>query len=316
MVPSRKVIAFILAALMMLLLAIPSFASSSTEETDLQGVEAAGQTEQSEQTEPPEEAQEPEGVKEEEPQNEDAVEQVEQTDKAEEPGTGEGSDPADAETVEEKEQAEPAKKPALRAASGLPENNTKVSYTSAGSHPVKFTVKTGGYTFKGTCATLGVDNAKSGKATVKRIGRNSKISKLVYYYGYKKGWWQGANSTKKATTVLGFSDSNCKENAKQCIEALIQRDNMGWDAFWAARKVGGYRMYSTDSFMRAINNLYKNTDVSKITIPDDVVFEMFHGATSSTKLQDFYVWRYREIPTSPNGYVAVEKVSGDVSITE
>ena len=68
--------------------------------------------------------------------------------------------------------------------------------------------------------------------------------------------------------------------------------------------------------MREINDLYKNTDISKISIPDDVVFEMFHGVTSSSKVQDFYVWRYKEIPTSTNGFVAVEKVSGNVSITE
>lgn len=200
-------------------------------------------------------------------------------------------------------------------ASGLPENDTKVRYTSSGSHPVKFKVETGGYTFRGTCATLGVNNSGSGKATVKRISNKSRIARLVYYYGYKKGWWQGANSGKKATKVLGFSDSRCTENAKQCIEALIQRDNMGWADFWAARKNGRYRMYSTDSFMKAINDLYRNTDVSKITIPGDVEFEMFHGVTSSSKVQDFYVWRYKEAPVSENGFVAVEKESGNVSIT-
>ena len=312
MVPNRKSVACML-ALIMLLLTIPAFASSETGTVDLQGSETTEQTEQTEQT--AEEAG-TEEVKEDDLQNEDAVEQPEQTEQTEDPGTGEHSDAQSTEAVEKEKQAKQAKVPALKAESGLPANNTKVSYTSAGSHPVKFTVKTGGHTFKGTCATLGVDNAKSGKATVKRISNDSKIAKLVYYYGYEKGWWRGTNATKKATKVLNFTDSNCTENAKQCIEALIQRDNMGWDSFWAARKVNGYRMYSTDSFMRAINNLYKNTDASKITIPDDVVFEMFHGTTSSSKVQDFYVWRYRKITTTTNGFVVVEKVSDDVSITD
>ena len=225
--------------------------------------------------------------------------------------------------AEDRPEAEPAagikaaplkvKAAAPKAASVMPENNDKVKYTSAGSHPVKFTVKHDGYTFKGTCATLGVENAKSGTATVKRISNNSRIARLVYYYGYKKGWWVGKNSDKKATTVLDFTDKDCTENAKQCIEALIQRSNMGWSDFWDARKNGKYRMYSTDSFMREINSLY-NKDISDITIPDDVEFEIFHGETSS-KNQDFYVWRYKKIPDRPEGYVAVEKLSADESIT-
>ena len=307
----RKRMICMLAAVLIFLLAIPSFAANANEGTDQQGGETAEQTE-------PAEAPEESGEIEEEkpPETGTKAELTEQTEEpaelpAEEEEKAEAA-PAGLTAAPEKASA-PA--PALKAASALPDNNSKVSYTSAGSHPVKFSVKTGGYTFKGTCATLGIDNASSGKATVKRISNNSRIAKLVYYYGYKKGWWQGKNSSKKATAVMGFSDSRCTENAKQCIEALIQRDNMGWDAFWAARKVGKYRMYSTDSFMKEISSLYKNTDVSKITIPDDVVFEMFHGVTSSSRQQDFYVWRYKEVPTTTNGFAAVEKVSADVSIT-
>ena len=304
-----------LAAVLIFLLAIPSFAANGSGEPYQQNGETIEQPEQ-EQEETAEETGETE---EEDLQSTEEEEQIEQPEQTEDPAEL----PAEA---EEKAEAAPAgltaapekasaPAPALKAASALPDNNSKVSYTSAGSHPVKFSVKTAGYTFKGTCATLGIDNASSGKATVKRISNNSRIAKLVYYYGYKKGWWQGKNSSKKATAVMGFSDSRCTENAKQCIEALIQRDNMGWDAFWAARKVGKYRMYSTDSFMKEISSLYKNTDVSKITIPDDVVFEMFHGVTSSSRQQDFYVWRYKEVPTTTNGFAAVEKVSADVSIT-
>ena len=294
MLKNRRRIICIFAAVLIFLLAIPSFAANGAGETEQQNGETAGQTEQAaEQSVQSEQTEEPAELPAEKDMKEEAA--------------------TEAMTVSPEKASAP--EPALKAASGLPENNSKVSYTSAGSHPVKFSVKTGGYTFKGTCATLGIDNASSGKATVKRISNNSKIAKLVYYYGYKKGWWQGKNSGKKATTVMDFSDSKCTENAKQCIEALIQRDNMGWDAFWAARKVGKYRMYSTDSFMKEINKIYKNTDVSKITIPDDAVFEMFHGVTSSSKTQDFYVWRYKEIPTTTNGFVAVEKVSADVSIT-
>ena len=312
MVTNRKRAVCIIAALMIMLLGIPSFASSGnddTEKRDPDTVETTQQEVQEErQTENESETEEQQSIESDgqaeqttEPANEDIKEDT----------SSEGMTP-----VEGTPKMKAA--PLLKAASGLPANNTKVSYTSAGSHPVKFTVQTGGYTFKGTCATLGVDNAKSGKATVKVISNNSRIAKLVYYYGYQKGWWQGANSTKKATKVMGFSDSGCTETAKQCIEALVQRDNMGWDAFWDARKVGKYRMYSTDKFMKEINKLYKNTDVSKITIPNNVVFEMFHGTTSSSKVQDFYVWRYSEIPpvTVTNGFVAVEKVSGNVSITE
>lgn len=306
----KKLLVCILASVLMLLLSIPSFAMNSSNAPDIQDPEEPGQTVQSkaeelndqevQTSEPEEQAEEASGDEDVPPEADAAGIVREETPAEEKPETDEGAPEAPAE-----------KAPVLKA---LPANNTKVSYTSAGSHPVKFTVKSGGYTFKGTCATLGVDNASSGKATVKRISNNSKIAKLVYYYGYKKGWWQGSNSTKKATAVLGFTDKNCTENAKQCIEALIQRDNMGWTAFWNARKVGKYRMYSTDSFMREINELYKK-DVSKIKIPDDVVFEMFHGETSSSKQQDFYAWRYKEIPVTPNGFAAVEKVSADVSIT-
>lgn len=346
MVPNRKIMVCILTAVMLIIMAIPSFASSRIEVNDQQKAEAveqtgqserSGQTEQTEQMEEaeeplqPDQAEIPAGTEPVDKQPAEADEQTEQTEQAGEPEQTEkpveeseekedGKIPDDETQEENNEEAavstpKSAAAAPVKAVSGLPENNAKVSYTSAGSHPVKFTVTTGGYIFRGTCATLGVDNAKSGTATVKRISKSSRIAKLVYYYGYKKGWWYGENSTKKATTVIGFTDKNCTENAKQCIEALIQRDRMGWDAFWKARKVGKYRMYSTDSFMRAINNLYNNTDVSKITIPDDVIFEMFHGVTSSSKVQDFYVWRYREIPVVPNGYVAVDKVSRNVSIT-
>lgn len=307
----KKLLVCALAAAIMLLLSLPAFALSGSSAEEAAGTEPAEQTEQTQQagtdgqTEA-EKTEEPADLTEEAAGGESAPSGKEKTESENEETAG---------AAPEKDAGAPetpaAKAPMLKA---LPANNTKVSYTSAGSHPVKFTVKSGGYTFKGTCATLGVDNASSGKATVKRISNTSKIAKLVYYYGYRKGWWTGSNSTKKATTVLGFTDKNCTENAKQCIEALIQRDNMGWTAFWNARKVGKYRMYSTDSFMREINELYKK-DVSKITIPDDVVFEMFHGVTSSSKQQDFYVWRYKEIPTTPNGFCAVEKVSADVSIT-
>ena len=310
MLTNRKAVICVLAAVLMILLAIPVFASGGTEDADTQDGETVEQAEQTEEITDAEDNESTEPSEGDETEDGDGDAKEDET-PAEETGeetddTGDTGDSTPAETREA-----PAK-----AASGLPANNTKVNYTSAGSHPVKFTVKAEGHKFKGTCATLGVDNASSGKATVKRISNNSRIAKLVYYYGYKKGWWQGKNSSKKATTVMDFSDSNCTENAKQCIEALIQRDNMGWSDFWAARKVNGYRMYSTDSFMREINDLYKNTDISKISIPDDVVFEMFHGVTSSSKVQDFYVWRYKEIPTSTNGFVAVEKVSGNVSITE
>ena len=308
----KKLLVCILASALMLLLSIPSFALNGSSEPDSKSPETQEQAAQSgAESQSVQEAQTSEG---EEPAEEADADEVLPAETVTDDGANEEEHPA---ATPEKDAGAPeapaAKAPVLKA---LPANNTKVSYTSAGSHPVKFTVKSGGYTFKGTCATLGVDNASSGKATVKRISNSSRIAKLVYYYGYKKGWWIGSNSTKKATTVLGFTDKNCKENAKQCIEALIQRDNMGWTAFWNARKVGKYRMYSTDSFMRAINDLYKK-DVSKITIPDDVVFEMFHGETSSSKQQDFYVWRYKEIPATPapNGFAAVEKVSADVSIT-
>lgn len=304
-----RILISMLAAVLLFLLAIPSFAMNVTDGQENRNSTSTDQTEQEEvdvQAEAPENAADVADSKDESAE-EPAAEEIAAEDKdheeepaAEDPGSG---------TLTPERPA--LKAPVLKA---LPANNTKVSYTSAGSHPVKFTVKSGGYTFKGTCATLGVDNASSGKATVKRISNSSKIAKLVYYYGYKKGWWKGSNSTKKATTVMGFTDKNCTENAKQCIEALIQRDNMGWTAFWNARKSGKYRMYSTDSFVKEINELYKK-DVSKITIPDDVIFEMFHGETSSSKQQDFYVWRYKENPVKPNGFVAVEKVSADVSIT-
>lgn len=310
MVANRKRIICIIAALLILLLWIPSFASSGNEDAEQQDPGTVETTEQEvKEEEPPEVGNEAEVQ-----QNTEADGQTEPADEEEKEDTE--PEPADPAYVEEAPRMKAA--PLLKAASGLPANNTKVSYTSAGSHPVKFTVQNGGDTFKGTCATLGVDNAKSGKATVKVISSNSRIAKLVYYYGYEKGWWKGDNSTKKATKVMGFSDSACTETAKQCIEALVQRDNMGWDDFWAARKVGKYRMYSTDKFMKEINKLYKNTDVSKITIPSNVVFEMFHGTTSSSKVQDFYAWRYSEIPpvTVTNGFVAVEKVSGNVTITE
>ncbi|MBQ6500598.1 MAG: hypothetical protein IJI87_04305 [Mogibacterium sp.] len=314
MVTNRKRAVCIIAVLMILLLGIPSFASSGIEDAEKQDPETIETTQQEVQ-------EELKAENESETEDPQSIEDDSQAEKTTEPADVEAKEDTEPEyedpaPVEQTPKMKAA--PLLKAASGLPANNTKVSYTSAGSHPVKFTVQTGGNTFKGTCATLGVDNAKSGKATVKVISNNSKIAKLVYYYGYQKGWWQGANSTKKATTVIGFTDKNCTENAKQCIEALIQVDNMGWKAFWAARKVGNYRMYSTDEFMKQINKLYVHTDVSKITIPDNVVFEMFHGETSSSKVQDFYVWRYSEIPpvTVTNGFVAVEKVSGDVSITE
>ena len=303
---NKKSIICILAAVMLLSVAIPSFASSGSEDAEVQNTETA--TETVEQTDQAEEAEETVQAGEEDQTGSGTIESAEGSEQLQE------TKPEEAPAVTESQKKAEAQ--AVNGDSGLPENNTKISYTSAGSHPVKFTVKSGDYTFRGTCATLGAENAKSGKATVKRVGNNTRIAKLVYYYGYKKGWWQGTNSSKKATAVLGFTDKNCTENAKQCIEALIQRDNMGWSAFWAARKNGKYRMYSTDSFVKEINDLYKNTDVSKITIPDDVIFEMFHGVTSSSKVQDFYVWRYKRNITIPNGFVAVEKVSGDVSITK
>lgn len=331
MISDRKRLVCILTAVMVFLLAIPAFASSDGASADPGTAGAAVQAEQPGQAEQAGQGGSPEKSEQEDMQKQtegsaEAGEAIrngdegaadsERTEQAED---GVEGDPEEAKAEKPEADVPVVKKPMAAAAkesTALPENNTKVSYTSAGSHPVKFTVKTGGYTFKGTCATLGVDNAKSGKATVKRISNNSKIAKLVYYYGYKKGWWQGKNSSKKATTVMGFTDKNCTENAKQCIEALIQRDNMGWDKFWAARKVGKYRMYSTDSFMKEINDVYKNTDVSKISIPDDVIFEMFHGETSSSGQQDFYVWRYKTKPLTHNGFVAVEKVSGDVSIID
>ena len=150
MLKNGKKIICMLAAVLIFLLAIPSFAANGSGEPDQQNGETIEQPEQ-EQEETAEETGETE-------QTDDPAElPAEAEEKAE-------AAPAGLTAAPEKASA-PA--PALKAASALPDNNSKVSYTSAGSHPVKFSVKTGGYTFKGTCATLGIDNASSGKAAIR-----------------------------------------------------------------------------------------------------------------------------------------------------
>ena len=181
----------------------------------------------------------------------------------------------------------------------LPPHGTQVSYTSAGSKPVRFTVTYDGDTYKGACATQGIPEKESGKATVEAIDPNSKIGKMIYYYGYVCQFWSGANKDTDAYQWLGISETAGNGwKARMIIEALLQRHNMGWDAYWDSRISGGYRMMS-DDWANAINAAYNNFDPNAVTI--EGTFEIFHGVTDAGH-QDFYVWKY-----TTTGYAALRK---------
>ena len=198
-----------------------------------------------------------------------------------------------------------------------PPDGTVCSYTSSGK-PLVFKITYGGKTYKGGCANIGVTNKASGKATMDSYAVNStaKIVKMIYYYGYKKKWYTD-NAGKKATTVLGFTDSSCKETAKHCITALLQRHKSGSDAkFLAKYKVNGYRMYTSEKFMKEICKLYNKFDASSVKYASNHKFEMSYGKTESG-YQNFYVWRLTTTTTTTKyGYLKLIKSTSRPEITD
>ncbi|MBR3200104.1 MAG: hypothetical protein IKG17_02040 [Mogibacterium sp.] len=291
----------ILAAAMIVLLAMPSFASN---EADVP--EAAGE-EENVMTEEVQEENENEGSI-----IPDITEESIEDAGNEEDGAGGADKKDEEEEPEEAEEAQFVNKAPMMLRAG---NGEKISYTAkrvgsnAGETSV-FKVTSGGTTYTGACSEQGVGMKTSGKASITRIGNNTKIAKVIYYYTIALGdnnWWTSDRKTDKVGKILGMAHADDTDVTKRrMVECFCQIYNMGstdWYNTVTSSSGGGWSKTTADK----VRDYYRDIDTSNITVPAG--FEIWK-ADSDGGAQSFIMWAY-----NPEGYVSMKKVSGNTNIT-
>lgn len=299
----KRAAAFMLAALMTLLIVFPSFAENDTVTEEPQGADSSIITEEV-NTEDDEYTEET-----------DAGDVQEET--GEDPEDEAAGDEDSASVVEDTEESEPEEAPLrsekpvlLKAAAGQ-----RVSYTgkrvgsNAGETTV-FTVSTGGTTYTGACAEQGVAMRSSGHATITRISNGSKIAKVIYHYAIALGdqnWWTSSHKTDKVGKIIGMANAGDTDVTKRrMIEVFCQIHYMGssdWYNTVTSSSGGGW---STNT-ARKVRDYYSNINISNITVPEG--FEIWL-AKSENKAQSFVMWAY-----NPVGYVTMKKTSANAAIS-
>lgn len=297
-----RTVACILAAMMLFIFSFPSFAADEND---------AKETSAAEDAIPIEEIQ---GETEENAEGTDTQNVQEET--AEGAGEGNDEERADAGNAgivreePEKTTGKPERAVVLKVGNG--EN---VSYTAkrvgsnAGETSV-FSVISGGTTYTGACAEQGVSMKTSGKAAITRIDNNEKIAKVIYYYAIalgSKNWWSGSDASDKVGRILGMShDSDTDVTKRRMVECFCQIYNMGsskWYSTVTSSSGGGWSTNTADK----VRDYYRSIDTDSISIPAG--FEIWYAKTEGSA-QSFIMWAY-----NPEGYVTMNKVSGNTVIT-
>jgi len=145
----------------------------------------------------------------------------------------------------------------------------------------------------------------SGTATVTKLSNNSKMAKIIYYYGYvyEGGWWEGSHRYDNVKSFLGMQNDTVVVK-KYLIESFAQMGNQG---------VSNWKRISYDipevlnEYVDKAAALYEDFDASSVSVPSG--FEIYK-CSESGGAQDFVIWR-----NNPYGKVRLAKASANPSIT-
>jgi hypothetical protein len=307
---NKKAKVCILTAILVILLAMPAFATNETDEKAVTGEEDSAVTEEFKETD--------EQADDAAPAND--IEEIKEDAGAEEDSEENGAEAVNEEEPEEKTAEEepvpvetpPAKRePVMLKASSS--DNVSYSAKRVGSNAGEtsvFSVTSGGKTYTGACAEQGVTMKSSGQATITKIDNSTKIAKVIYYYAIALGsdnWWTGDHKTDKVGKILGMDHADDTDVTKRrMVECFCQIYNMGssdWYKTVTSSSGGGWSTGTADK----VRDYYKNIDTSSISVPAG--FEIWY-AKSGSGAQSFIMWAYM-----PEGYVTMTKVSGNTNIT-
>lgn len=330
----RQAAMLILIALIMMVLAIPSFADNETVETgnaDKEAVLSTGSGEaevsgdEEKQMSDDAEKADTETVQAEEAEKGAVTEEeADKTGAADEESAAEeikteDEEGAKAEVKEPAVTITPAPKVTVKKeAKAASDSGKKVSYTgskagSAAGETTIFKVTSDGTTYTGTCAEQGVSMSSSGTATITQIPNSKKIAKVVYHYAIELGddnWWSGDHKTDKVGKLLGMSnDSDTNVTKRRMVEAFCQIYNMGstdWYNTITNPNSGGWNTGTADKVRDFYTDISDKNWYKDLTVPDG--FEIWFADAGNA--QPFIIWAY-----NPTGFVTLKKVSADTSIS-
>ena len=278
-----KPAACVLAAMMTLLIAFPSFAASENDAAELQRSEENVITEEA--------SGEKSGETEEQDDDEDAV----------------------PEERMEKAQEQSKKQPALKGSKGETVSYTARREGSNAGQTTIFTVINDGTTYTGTCAQQGVAMKPSGQATITKIANDTSIAKMIYHYAIELGdenWWSSEHKTEKVGKIIGMAhEDDTGITKRRMVEAFCQIYNMGMTSWYntiTSSSGGGLNPVTA----KKIRSYYNNIDTSNVSVPDS--FEIWLAKPGDGS-QSFMMWAYSQ-PIG-YGYVTMTKMSADNSIT-
>ena len=281
----QKSITVILAAIMLFVIAAPSFAANMTGTESQQIPEYAGEAEGAE--------------------GDGSAEDITGE---ESPESGESDDEAIG-MDDNDETGLPGGKPVLKK-----EEGTEVTYTAYKENLTAvatsiFSVNKDGTTYTGTCARQGISMKTSGTAKITRIPNSESIAKIVYHYAIELGdenWWDSPACSDRVGKIIGMSSVNSTRVTKRrMVECFCQMYNMGaaeWYKVITDTKTGGWGTGESSK----IRDYYNSIDTSGIKVPDG--FEIWYADAGDA--QPFIIWAYDSA-----GYVTMKKISGNSSIT-
>ena len=148
--------------------------------------------------------------------------------------------------------------------------------------------------YEGTCAQIGKTSPDSGTATVTKLDKSNKITKIAYYYGYKKGWSNNMEGYKGWVSTYG-----------EVYSHLLRVAYMGfsdWESGYRAVAGGN----DPSAMIAEVKKLWNGVD-DLDAAPDNFQCLLCDQGSS----QAFVLMK----PSPPTGFVTVKKVSGNTSIT-
>ena len=148
--------------------------------------------------------------------------------------------------------------------------------------------------------------SSSGKASVTKLSKSSKIAKMVYKYGIEKEWFVDKDhaNTGTAKSVLGLSYDTVvtKQRLVECFCQISTQGKSTWKSVITSSSGGGWN----PSTAQAVLDFYDAEDIDKIVVPDS--FEIWKAEPEEG--QSFIFWKYES-----TGKLKLEKVSSNTSIT-
>ena len=198
------------------------------------------------------------------------------------------------------------------------EQNETVSYkgkrvgSAAGETTVFNVTSSDNKKYTGTCSKQGISMHTSGTAVVTRIGNNTKIAKILYYYCVQlgdKNWWTSKYKTNKVGKIIGMNNAgDTNVTKRRMIEAFCQIYNMGGTSWYntiTASSTGGWSTNTASKIKDYYSDISDKTWYKNLTVPDE--FEVWNAA-SANNAQPFIMWAMGE-EDDAFFYFRVQKVS-------